>query len=529
MKKKFYLMIVFLLLPLLILQTRGQQESSPVLKMLEGDKRWSYTSYNKKKLEYRIDDVYAYLGFRLYGEKHVNGKLYKEMGYSLTLIGSRSNEPIQTPCVGIREESGRIYVDKEEYLSLMSKGSELYRYADPTYLPYEETADGELILYDFTMEPGDSFRHVDGHDAIVVDSVGTLITHDGVERRLIYLSNGCQVAEGLGCLNSTGSLLSYLNPRDMQGMEFYTEYCALTNVIKDGEACFERTLEEIVDGMAKVPVNPKSLLSCFPEIHYYITSHELLTTGEWPRSAYEDEYSVETSWRSSEDSLRENGYRYITFSRESRISTNPFFKSSKVMVREDGGRIYIKKDDYMALLTNDSYWSQVGDASYIPYKETEDGELVLYDFTMEPGDSFRHVDGHDDIVVDSVGTLTTLDGVERRLIYLSNGCQVAEGLGCINSIGALLFYLNPLRLDNHRGFLSTFASNYSSMVGYYNKYIYYYTLQDERENIFVGIEQVAGTKCSTNNSPLYDLQGRRLSKRPERGVYIEGGRKRVVR
>ena len=528
--KRHFSAIAFLLLPLLGMQARGEQDSTSTVKMLEGDKIWSYTSYNKKKLEYRIRDVYAYMGFRLYGEKHVNGRSYREMGYSLTLIGSRSNEPIQTPYVGIREESGRIYVDKEEYLFHMSKESELYRYADPTYLPYEETADGELVLYDFTMKPGDSFRHVDGHDDIVVDSVGTLTTLDGVERRLIYLSNGCQVAEGLGCLNSTGTLLSYLNPKNMEGMEFYTEYCALTNLIKDGETCFERTLEEIVDGMAKVPVNTKSLLSYFPFIHYYITSQDLLTTGEWPHSAYEDEYIVETSWRTAEDSLREQGYRYITFRRESSISSGSSSKSSTIIAREDGGRVYVKIDDYMALLANDSYWSQVGDASYIPSTETENGELMLYDFTMKPGDSFRHVDGHDDIVVDSVGTLTTLDGVERRLIYLSNGCQVAEGLGCLNSIGALFFYLNPLRSDYQRGFLSTFAPTYSSMVGYYNKYIYYYTLQEERETILAGIESVARAECSTSESLLFfDLQGRHLSQKPEQGLYIQNGRKVVIK
>ena len=304
----------------------------------------------------------------------------------------------------------------------------------------------------------------------------------------------------------------------MEGMEFYTEYCALTNLIKDGETCFERTLEEIVDGMAKVPVNTKSLLSYFPFIHYYITSQDLLTTGEWPHSAYEDEYIVETSWRTAEDSLREQGYRYITFRRESSISSDSSSKSSTIIAREDGGRVYVKKDDYMDLLANDSYWSQLGDASYIPYNETENGELVLYDFTMEPGDSFRHVDGHDDIVVDSVGTLTTLDGVERRLIYLSNGCQVAEGLGCLNSIGALFFYLNPLRSDYQRGFLSTFAPTYSSMVGYYNKYIYYYTLQEERETILAGIESVARAECSTSESLLFfDLQGRHLAITPEDG------------
>ena len=527
--KRHFSAIAFLLLPLLGMQARGEQDSTSTVKMLEGDKIWSYTSYNKKKLEYRICDVYSYMGFRLYGEKNINGRSYREMGYSLTLMDSRSNEPLQTPYVGLREEGGRIYVDKEEYLSLMSEESELYGYVDPTYLPYEETADGELVLYDFTMKPGDRFRHVDGHDDIIVDSVGTLTTADGVERRLIYLSNGCQVAEGLGCLNSAGTLLSYLNPRNMLGMEFHTEYCALTEVIKDGENSFKRTMEEIADEVAKVPVSPKSMFSRYPIIYHFGTNQELLVAGELPRYAYEDEASVTTVWIDSNDSLREQGYRYVTFRRT--YLNGDYSKSSKVLVREDNGCIYIKTADYMALLAASSYWNKVGDASYIPYHETDDGELVLYDFTMKPGDCFRYVDGHDDTVVDSVSTLTTIDGEQRRLIYLSNGCQVAEGLGCLNSRGGMFFYLNALESAYDIGFMWAFVSSYSEMAGYSNSPdVYLHSLQKERETVLAWIPSATKSVLSAGTPTiLFDLQGRQLQGKPERGVYIQDGRKVVIK
>ena len=520
MKNRIVFITAFFLLPLLGLAQ--EKDDTSTISMLEGTKNWSFSGYLRRRLECRSRDLWYHLYFSLKGEKTVDGRTYRGMDYSEDLIGSRSNREIENPKIWLREDNGRVFVNKEEYLSLLTN-NELWSWVgDASYIPYRETDDGELVLYDFTMEPGDSFRHVDGHDDIVVDSVGTITTLDGLQRRLIYLSNGCQVAEGMGCINSVGGLLAYLNPEQNRKDRYYL---ALNYVYANGAPLIERTLEEVVDEMAIVPFDPKSFLSIFPIIRYRVTNNELLLHESGPRSAYEDEYMVTCKFTAAFDSLRMLGYRYIEMSRYSEDVPT----SKTILAREEAGRLLVKKSDYMALLAENSYWSRVGDASYIPYHETDDGELVLYDFTMEPGDSFRHVDGHDDIVVDSVGTITTLDGLQRRLIYLSNGCQVAEGMGCLNSAGGLLFYLNPLKSPYNKGFMSLIAPA-RGMIGYYQKEIYVRTPQEERDAILAEIAPIVKSGQTTvNDIPLYDLQGRRLSKRPERGVYIQDGKKHVVR
>ena len=495
MKKKHYLMIVFLMLPLL--GHAQEKDNASTISMLEGSKSWSFSGYLRRRLECRSRDLWYHLYFSLKGEKAVDGRTYRGMDYSEVLIGSRSNREIENPKIWLREDGGRVFVNKEEYLLLLTNNTLWSWVGDASYIPYKETEDGELVLYDFTMEPGDSFQHVDGHDDIVVDSVGTLTTLDGLQRR-----------------NSVGGLLAYLNPEKSRQDRYYL---ALNYVHANDESLIERTLEEVVDDMAIAPFNPKSFLAIFPIINYRVTNDELLLNESHPKSAFEDEYMVTCKYTAAFDSLRMLGYRYIEMSRYS--EDVPTFKT--ILAREEGGRLLVKKTDYMALLAKDSYWSRVGDASYIPYRETEDGELVLYDFTMEPGDSFQHVDGHDDIVVDSVGTLTTLDGLQRR--------QVAEGMGCLNSAGGLLFYLNPLNSSYNKGFMSLIAPA-RGMVGYYQKEIYIRTPQEERDAILAGIAPIVKSEQTTvTNTPLYDLQGRRLSQKPERGVYIEGGRKVVIK
>ena len=47
-------------------------------------------------------------------------------------------------------------------------------------------------------------------------------------------------------------------------------------------------------------------------------------------------------------------------------------------------------------------------------------------------------------------------------------------------------------------------------------------------NPTTGISEIVNSKLSTVNSQLYDLQGRRV-KNPQRGLYIVGGRKVIVK
>ena len=115
-------------------------------------------------------------------------------------------------------------------------------------------------------------------------------------------------------------------------------------------------------------------------------------------------------------------------------------------IREKGGRVYVDRQEYMTLLET-SNWNIIGDKTYIPYKTTAEGELVIYDYNMQVGDKYPHIEGHEDISVVNKETMTTPDGVKRRLLTLSNGCKILEGIGCLNSPGLYFFYLNPVLGD----------------------------------------------------------------------------------
>ncbi len=59
-------------------------------------------------------------------------------------------------------------------------------------------------------------------------------------------------------------------------------------------------------------------------------------------------------------------------------------------------KVYVMKDEYLELLGGYSSWKYVGDATYLSYEETEEGELVLYDYNMQPdnGEPSEMIFGH---------------------------------------------------------------------------------------------------------------------------------------
>ena len=121
----------------------------------------------------------------------------------------------------------------------------------------------------------------------------------------------------------------------------------------------------------------------------------------------------------------------------------PQRKYTYIKIREEEGRILVDEEEYLALLADSSWWKYDGDASYIPYEKTDDGELVLYNFNKETGDIYSAVEGHDTVWVSMADTMVMDDNSRRRHLILSNGYELIEGIGCINSPGFFLFYLNP--------------------------------------------------------------------------------------
>ena len=139
--------------------------------------------------------------------KVVGDKCYKQM-YFGRLRDEECPEGIPATCLfGIREEDGRVYVDLEQY----KEGIALFGLGNIENIPYEITADGEMVLYDFNMQVVDSFRPT-LDNPICIDSIGKTYFN----RRVYYLDNGISFSEGRGAINAPGALVAYLNPPAIQ-------------------------------------------------------------------------------------------------------------------------------------------------------------------------------------------------------------------------------------------------------------------------------------------------------------------------
>ena len=199
-------------------------------------------------------------------------------------------------------------------------------------------------------------------------------------------------------------------------------------------------------------------------------------------------------------------------------------------LREEGGRIYVDEEEYMEFLK--SYdWNFPGcDAGYIPYKRTDDGELILYGFNMKVGDTFRHVDGYDDITVTAVSDTCLADGTTRKLQTLSNGLQILEGVGCLNSKGMLFFYLNHKQTEMEMNYVNT--SNYTLFAGlvYFGDEEHGAIYSQTTEDVAVtGISDAVKSQKQPSDDAVYDLGGRRMTGALKPGVYIRGGKKIVIK
>lgn len=219
--------LLFAILPLLTFAAPLWAWEYPDGHQLDPDK----TYYQWRYLWHGQIDTIAHHGttfdfcYCIYEPYEKNGKTYNSMLSYADDNGGFYMIDLATPTApGIRTEDGRIYVDREEYMNYLEEeaklcavNSEFSMYplspvGDKDYIPYRQTDDGELVLYDFNMQPGERFLSVEGHDDISVVNVRTMKTRDGISRRLLTLSNGYKLLEGIGCINSPGMFYCYLNP-----------------------------------------------------------------------------------------------------------------------------------------------------------------------------------------------------------------------------------------------------------------------------------------------------------------------------
>lgn len=194
-------------------------------------------------------------------------------------------------------------------------------------------------------------------------------------------------------------------------------------------------------------------------------------------------------------------------------------------IRYDNGRILANYQDYMNYLSGGLCF---GDPSYIPYHQTDDSEIILYDFNMEVGDRYRHVDGYDDVSVTETGSVTLTDGKHKRLT-LNNGLVLIEGIGCINSPGMLFDYLNPSPNVKHWICdLALYVDNVNEYGDWWSASpIYEYTnpLIADRT---VGIEENVKIEKLKKERAIFNLQGQRINGL-QKGLNIVDGKKIMVK
>lgn len=180
-------------------------------------------------------------------------------------------------------------------------------------------------------------------------------------------------------------------------------------------------------------------------------------------------------------------------------------------IRENDGRVFVDAEEY----------NRVYGSEKVVYEKLGT-EYIIYDFTLNVGDTF----GTNGTIVDWVDEVVTDDGVSRKLFLLSSGHEILEGIGCLYSMGELVNYLSEpvLQSNIYDGFNYTYLSDFSE-----GEKLVYTNSKDAADQYVMDVRPFTGNSSATDSS-LYDLLGRRVKNRElHKGVYIQGGKKFVVK
>ena len=157
-----------------------------------------------------------------------------------------------------------------------------------------------------------------------------------------------------------------------------------------------------------------------------------------------------------------------------------------------------------------------------------DDEVILYDFTLGVDDTFGST---------SIREVSTVNvgGEPRKLITLATGHRLLEGIGSLT--GGFFEYMKaPLWLPGFTGICTTYLRLYEEddllvfEQSSEESYDYLLTEEDVQDYLLTGVrEGIVKQADDKTTAPVYDLQGRKLHGKPTKGVYIQNGKKYIVR
>ena len=140
---------------------------------------------------------YAKRTYAAVGELEIGGRTYQKI-YNCTKSRCAGLDPgpRYSYLFAMRREGGRVLADADSYRAAFAQASDVYPTND----------EGEYILYDYDAHVGDAYL---GTQYTVVQEGDTTLS-DGQSRRMLVLSSGHRLIEGVGCVNVQGTPFDYL-------------------------------------------------------------------------------------------------------------------------------------------------------------------------------------------------------------------------------------------------------------------------------------------------------------------------------
>lgn len=329
----------------------------------------------------------------------------------------------------------------------------LLREEDNKIFLYSQSLNKDIVLYDFTLEVGDSLpayiKDFDGtmysDDTLVVTDISSVTLLDGKEYKKWTFDNGKEYVEGIGMYGGrrNGDFFGLIQ-EVVVPCHIGTH---LVCVSKNGELLYqmdEAEMERLGAECLCEAENPEDL---FPTLWGLQRTGCTKTIGENENG---------TVWGSRSYLMQEietatiDGKQYLLF------GTNNIY------------------DEYCSL------WLREENNKILVYSTTQKKDLVLYDFTLNVGDSLSRlyvdyelssvVDYDNDewglapLVVTEVSAITLLDGKEHKKWTFNNGMQYVEGIGSFGTCYAhndfyQLIANAPLYSDVHSQHLVCVSKN----------------------------------------------------------------------
>ena len=192
---------------------------------------------------------------------------------------------------------------------------------------------------------------------------------------------------------------------------------------------------------------------------------------------------------------------------------------------------------YKRLLSDGKYVCGLREEDGRVYKRGNNSEGLLYDFNAQPGDIFKN----DECSWMQVGQVrqVSVKGQNRRCLdmyYYSciGDPEEGEELVVIGGYYVADYWIEGIGCTGypHNLFWFDIIGNYPLLVSVYDGDKCIFDIEEFGSIVATSVRDIPKATNERNispDAPIYDLQGRRLSAAPQKGVYIQNGKKKLVK